>query len=146
MSRSGASVAVAALAAVGALVFAAACKSSTANNCGNGGTPPSLVGTYSLLSYTLGTTTVVSPAASGQLRFYAFAYGVNLSLPSGTGVNQSFTDSGTYNIVGASCLQEFSVLGNPNFSGSFQLHADSTFHVSGTTGSQVAASLWKRTF
>jgi hypothetical protein len=146
MSRSGASVAAATLAAMGALAFAAACASTpTGNNCGSGGTPPSLVGTYSLLSYTLGTTTVNSPAASGQLRFYAFAYGVNLSLPSGTGVNQPSSDSGTYNIVGTTCLQEFSVMGNPNFSGSFQLRADSTFHVSGTTGSQVAASLWKRT-
>jgi hypothetical protein len=145
MSRSGASYAIAALAAVGALVLVAACKSTTSgNNCGNGALPPSVVGTFALLSYTIGTTTVKPPAASGQLRFHAFTYGVDLSIPSG-GVPQNISDSGTYSIVGSSCIQEFSVEGQPNFAGSFQLNADSTFHVSGSANGQLIAGLWKRT-
>lgn len=141
MTRSSVSYAGVALAVAGALWFAAACKSSTSNNCGNGSSAPSLVGSYSLLSYTLGTTTVTSPTATGQLLFYPSAYHVSLTLPSGF-----VTDSGSYAVVGASCIDEFSVLGNPDFSGSFQLNlTDSTFHVSGTAAGQVAASLWKKT-
>jgi hypothetical protein len=145
MSRSGASAAVAAFAAVGALAFAVACKSTTGNNCGNGGTPPSLVGSYDLLSYTVGTTTVTPPSATGNLRFHAATYGLDLSVPAGSGGTTTIADSGSYNVVGASCIEEFSVLGYPAFTGSFQLRTDSTFRVSGTASGQVAASLWKKT-
>jgi len=145
MSRSGASFAIAALAAVGALGFVAACKTATGNNCGNSSAAPSLIGTFTLVSYTLGTTTSTPPTASGNLRFHAFTYGVDLSIPTGTGINHNTSDSGSYDIVGASCIQEFSVMGLPSFSGSFQLRADSTFHVSGTANGQVVAGLWKRT-
>lgn len=143
MSRSGASFAIAALAAVGALAFAAACKSSTSNNCGNGGTPPSLVGTYNLFSFTLGPLTSTAPPAGGTLRFYADQYGYDVAIPVSDSTRH-FSDSGSYNIVGASCIQEFSVLGNPQFSGSFQLQGGN-LRLSGTDGSEVAASLWKKT-
>lgn len=143
MSRSGASIAVAALTAVTALGFAAACKSPTSNNCGNGATPPSLIGTYTLVSYTLGTLTAAAPPASGTLQFYSDLYGYDVAVP-GKDSTTHYSDSGSYNIVGASCMQELSVLGNPMFSGSFTLQG-TTFHVSGTTGTQVAASIWKKT-
>jgi hypothetical protein len=143
MARSSVSYAIAALALGGALGLAWSCKSTTSNNCGNGGTPPNLVGNYTLLSYTIGPSTIPAPPASGSLRFHVSTYGVDLSIPTGTG-NQVIADSGTYSIVGSSCIQELSVLGNPQFSGSFELHADSTFHVSGTAGGQVAASVWKK--
>jgi len=140
MIRPSVSYAAAALAVAGALWFAA-CKSSTSNNCGSG-TPPSLVGSYSLESYTLGTTTLTSPTASGTLQFRATMYNVNLSLPGPTAV----VDSGTYTIVGSACINELSQAGNPTFSGTFQLNlSDSTFSVTGTAAGQVAASVWKKT-
>ncbi len=142
MNRSSVSYAVAALALAAALGLAAACKSTpSGNNCGSGGAPPNLVGTFSLLSYTLGSTTIPAPPASGTLRFHASTYGVNLSIPTGTGGNQTIIDSGTYAIVGSTCIQESSVMGQPQFTGSFEVIAD-TLHVSGTAGGQIAASVW----
>ena len=142
MSRSGASIAAAALTAVAALGFAFACKSATSNNCGNGAAPPSLVGTYTLVSYTLGTMTAVAPPAGGNLQFYADLYAYDVAVP-GKDSTTHYSDSGSYNIIGASCLQELSMVGNPMFSGSFTLQGG-TFHVSGTTGTKVAASIWKK--
>jgi len=146
MTRSNATFVLAALAVAGVAGLAAACKSSTGNDCGNGTSAPSLVGTYSLLSYTIGTNTITAPAATGELRFHTSTYGVDLTIPNGLGGNQNISDSGSYNIVGASCIQEMSVESQPQFSGSFNYVAsDSTLHVSGTAGGQVAASLWKKT-
>ena len=139
------SLAVAAVASAGALVFALACKSSTENNCPSG-TAPSLVGTYALLSYTIGTNTITAPPASGTLHFYTTLYGVSLSIPNGVGGFTVISDSGTYTVIGASCIQENSVLGQPQFAGSFYVNsADSTFRVTGSAAGQPAASTWKKT-
>ena len=100
MTRSSVSYAGVALAVAGALWFAAACKSSTSNNCGSG-SPPSLVGTYALQSYTLGTATITYPTASGTLQFRTTMYNVNLTLPGPSIV----VDSGTYSIVGVELHQ-----------------------------------------
>jgi hypothetical protein len=144
MSGSGASAAFAALTAAAAIGFAAGCNPTTSNNCGNGAQPPSLIGTFALLSYTQGSTTTSAPPATGNLRYHAFTYGIDALIPSGAG-NTIISDSGNYNIVGSTCVQRFSVLGNPDFSGSFLLNTDSTYHESGSAGGQISASLWKRT-
>lgn len=142
MTRPGTSLAITALGALGLMALAAACKSTpTGNNCGNGGTAPSLIGTYSLLSYTIGTNTITAPPAAGQLRFYAALYGVSLSIPNGSGGFDTVNDSGSYTIIGASCIQENSALGNPQFAGSFYVNnTDSTFRVTGSAAGQLAAS------
>jgi len=145
MTRSSVSLAGAALAVAGALWVAAACSSSTSNNCGSGA-PPSLVGTYALESYTLGTSTITAPTATGTLRFYTSLYGVTLNLPNGTGGTTVVTDSGSYTVMGSSCINESSVLGQPQFSGTFTYTAsDSALQVTGTAAGQVAASIWKKT-
>jgi len=137
-------IAAAAL-ATGALGFAYACKSTTSSNCGSG-SPPSLAGTYALESYTIGTTTLTAPTVTGTLHFYTSLYGVVLSLPNGTGGTTVETDSGSYTIMGASCIEQSSVLGQPQFSGTFSYTAaDSTLQVTGSAAGQVAASVWKKT-
>jgi hypothetical protein len=145
MSRSGASYAIAAVALAGAVGLAAACKSTTSNNCGNGRTPPSLIGTYSMLSYTIGTATFSVPPASGELRFYATTYGLDAIIPKPPPDSTQFiSDSGNYQIIGASCILESSVDSASNsFSGSFSFVADSTLRLTGTASGKVAASLWK---
>jgi len=146
MTRSSVSLAGAALAVAGALWVAAACSSSTDNNNCGSGTPPSLVGTYALESYTLGTSTITAPTATGTLRFYTSLYGVTLNLPNGTGGMTVVTDSGSYSVMGASCINESSVLGQPQFTGTFTYTAsDSALQVTGTAAGQVAASIWKKT-
>jgi hypothetical protein len=134
-----------ALVVAGALAFAG-CKSTTSsssNACGSG-TPPSLVGTYTLASYTVGTTTIPSPPASGTLVFTATTYTVNLSLPNGGGGTTVIADNGTYTITGASCISETSANSLPTFTGSFTL-GGSTLTVSGTAGGQAAGSVWTKT-
>ena len=143
MRLNGLSVAVAC--SVGALAFALACKSSTETSCGSG-TAPSLVGTYNLLSYTIGANTITAPPANGNLRFYPTLYGVTLNIPNGAGGFQTISDSGSYAIGGASCISEASVLGNPQFTGTFTwTPADSTLTVTGSAAGAVAASSWKKT-
>jgi hypothetical protein len=146
MSRSSVSYAVAAAALAAAVGLAAACKSATSNNCGNGGTPPNLVGTYSLLVYTLGTATYTAPTATGNLRFYPGAYHVDANLPTGGSKFLLVLDTGNYNFVGSTCIQEFSVLDSvPPFAGSVHKNADSTLHISGNAGGLLVASTWKET-
>ncbi len=140
MSRFRPGHAAAALAVASAAVLAFACKSSpTSSNCnGNGGVAPSLVGSWSLVSITLGTNTFTYPTASGTLTFTATRYDASVNLPGP--VTQ--VDSGTYKVVGSSCIAEYTeVAGNPQFSGSFTL-ADSVLSVSGTAGGQVVANVW----
>ena len=145
MRLSPVSYAGAGLVVAGTVWLVAACSSSTSNNCGSG-TPPSLVGTYALASYTIGTTTVTAPTATGSLRFYTTLYGVTLNLPNGTGGMTVVTDSGSYTVVGSQCINESSVLGQPQFTGTFTYTAaDSTLQVTGTAAGQVAASIWKKT-
>lgn len=133
-------VAVAAGAAV--LAAAAACKSSTSSNACGSGTPPAVTGVYTLASYDIGGTLITAPPASGELRLNADGtYGVNLTLPPPTG---AISDSGTYAIQGASCISQSSVLGQPQFVGSFTL-TGSTLTVSGTAGGESVASVWTKT-
>jgi len=128
--------------AVVALAGAAtACKSSSSTNACGTGTPPSLVGTYALVSYTLGGATVTAPPAIGSLRLHTNTYGVDLTLPQPVG---TISDSGAYAIVGASCINESSVLGQPQFTGSFRL-IGTTLTVSGSAASQSVVSVWTKT-
>jgi hypothetical protein len=113
------------LALAAALAFAA-CKDSTSTSACGSGTPPSVVGTYSLVSYTVGTTTIdTTSGATGQLRFYASAYAFNATIP----VTGAIGDSGTYTISGTRCMSETSVMGQGSSSG--------TFTLSGTTAGSL---------
>ncbi len=125
-----------------ALVFAlaglvaASCKSST-SACS--GTPANLVATWDLVSYTTGGTTIPAPAATGELRFHASTYGVELTLPGPTAIS----DSGTYTQCGAAGISESSVLGLPQFTGTYTLRND-TLSVTGTAAGTAAANVWVR--
>lgn len=116
--------------------LAASCKSST-NACS--GTPANLVGTYALVSYTTGTTTIPVPPASGTLHFYASLYAVNLTLPGPTVV----ADSGSYSLCGSSGISESSVLGLPQFTGTYTFVRD-TLSVTGTAAGTAAANVWAK--
>ena len=145
MTRRSVSYAVAAAVLAGVVSLAAACKSSTtSNNCGSGGTPPDLVGEYTLLVYVLGTATYTAPTSSGNLRIHASTYHLDAVL--GTGPGTVFVlDTGNYNFVGSTCLQEFSVLDSvPPFAGSVKKNADSTIHISGNAGGMLVATTWKQ--
>jgi hypothetical protein len=141
--RRHASFVISAFALAGALAFAA-CESSTSNSSCGSGTPPSLVGTYALVSYTIGLTTVTTAdGASGELRFHASTYGASINVP-GTGV---LADSGSYTVTGAKCISQSSVMGQPQFTGTFTLSgttSGSTFTVSGSAAGQVVASAWTK--
>ncbi len=117
-----ASLLVAAVAATAAI----ACSSSTSSNSCGSGTPPVVVGTYSLISYTVGGTTVTNTqGATGQLRFYTSTYGFNVTIPGPTTV----VDSGNYSITGTKCMSQASVMGQGSSTG--------TFTLSGTTAGSV---------
>ena len=122
LTRSSVPVGVALAAA---LAFAA-CKDSTSSSACGSGTPPSVVGTYKLASYTYGGTTVdTTQGASGQLRFYATTYGFNATFPGPTAI----ADSGTYTVSGVRCMTETSAMGQGSTSG--------TFTLSGTTPGSI---------
>jgi len=121
-----------------ALAMVFACKSSTDNNCGSG-TPPSLVGGYALQSYTIGISTLTPPQASGTLHFYTSTYSVSLTV-----AGQPVADTGSYVITGSQCISQSSVLGNPQFVGTFTLNG-TTLTVTGTAAGQAAASTWTKT-
>jgi hypothetical protein len=121
-----------------ALAIAFACTSSTDNNCGSG-TPPSLVGSYSLQSYTIGISTLTPPQASGTLRFYPSAYSVSLTV-----AGQPVADTGSYVITGSRCISQSSLNGNPQFVGTFSL-SGTTLTVTGTAAGQAVASQWTKT-
>ena len=117
----------ASIALAAALAFTA-CKESTSSSACGSGTPPNVVGTYKLASYTYGGNTVdTTQGASGQLRFYATTYGFNATFPGPTVV----ADSGTYTISGVRCMTETSVMGQGATSG--------TFTLTGTTPGSVFA-------
>lgn len=127
---------LAALVAVGAVT--AACSSgseTTTRTCT--GTPANLVGTYSLRSYTLAGTTYTYPAATGQLRFHASTYGVDLTLPGPLAI----PDSGTYTLTGSNCIAQSSVMGNPQFVGTYTFVND-TLSVTGTAAMMSVANIW----
>jgi len=100
-----------------ALAFAACSDSTSTNACGSG-TPPNVVGTYKLASYTLGSSTVdTTSGASGQLRFYASDYAFNATIP----IQGAISDSGTYTINGTRCMTEVSVQNPGSSTGTFTL-------------------------
>jgi hypothetical protein len=113
-----------------AVLLSVACSSSSSNgpSCGNG-TPPSLSGSYSLLSYKAAGTVI--PGATGSLTLYPATggtgpYAADLDL-----LNHTISDSGTYTVTGASCIRQESSEGNGTTSGTFSLEAD-TLTVTGT--------------
>ena len=115
--------------------LAEACKSSTASCTG---TPANLVGTYSLVSYTTGSTTVPAPPAVGELRFYATsAYGVEITLPGPVAI----ADSGTYSQCGSNGISQSSVVGNPQFRGTYTFVND-TLSVTGTAAVVAVENVW----
>ncbi len=139
MSGSRLSFALAALAVAGALAFAAACKSSTGTNSCGSGTPPALVGTYSLDSYVVSGG--AQAGATGELRLNADStYGADINVP-GAG---TIPDSGTYRIQGSACISQNSVLGQPQFVGTFILR-NGVLTVSGTAGGLAVTSAWTKT-
>ncbi len=124
--------------ALAAALALAACKESTSGDTCGSGTPPSLVGTYKLASYTLGSSTIdTTSGASGQLRFYTTTYAWNATIP----IQGAIADSGTYTIRGVRCMDETSVMGRGTSSGTFTLTGQtpgSIFTFTGTN-SLVAA-------
>ncbi len=141
MSHSRVSLAVAALAVAGALAFAAACKSSTSSNACGSGSPPSLVGTYSLVSYSLGGTQQTGTTGSLVLNANPNTYVANIVFPPPIGAQH---DSGNYVIQGASCISENSALGNPQFIGTFEL-VGTTLTLSGTVATQPVVIVLTKT-
>jgi hypothetical protein len=126
-------------------LLGAACKESTSSSACGTGTPPSLAGTYTLVSATLaGVTFTSAQGASGTLRLHAGAsvssgtYGGEVTYP-GAGVQ---TDSGSFSISGASCISQNSVMGQPQFSGTFTL-ANGVLTLSGTVAAQPAGFVWQ---
>jgi len=93
------------LAAVAAMAVAvgSACSSSGSTNPGL--TAAELVGTYSLVSITLGATPPLGPPdATGTLTLNTSTYSVTLNLPSG-----EQQDSGTWSVNGTTWTQSSSV-------------------------------------
>ena len=128
------SLAAPALAIAAALAFAACSDSTSSSTCGSG-TPPNLVGTYKLASYTLGTITVDTTAgASGQLRFYAADYAFDLTIP----VQGTISDSGTYTLSGVRCVSETSVAGKGATNGTFTLTSATPGAIFSFTGTNTA--------
>ncbi len=141
MSRSRLSLAVAALSVAGALAFVAACKSSTSSNACGSGSPPSLVGGYSLISYTLGGSQQTGTTGTLQLNANPDTYVANIVFPAPIGPQH---DSGTYVIQGASCISENSALGNPQFTGTFEL-VGTTLTLTGTVATQAVVIVLTKT-
>jgi len=104
--------------AIAAALALVACSDSTGSNACGTGTPPNVVGTYKLASYTLGSNTVdTTSGASGQLRFYASDYAFNVTIPA----QGTIADSGTYTISGSRCMTEVSVENPGSSTGTFTL-------------------------
>lgn len=118
-------------------IAATACGKSSTSACS--GTPPNLVGTYDLVSYTTGSTTITPPDATGTLRLHVGTYGIDLTLPGPIAVS----DSGTYTQCGASNISESSVMGLPQFTGTATL-SNGTLTVAGTAAGTTASSIWTK--
>ncbi len=135
-------------ATLAAVLAFAACKESTSNSCGSG-TAPSLVGTYAMVSYSLGVNTIPVPPASGSLVFTATRYTATISYPnpSPPPTTATVVDSGTYAVTGTKCISQTSETGQPQFTGTFTLSgttSGSTFSVSGSAAGQAVASVWTK--
>ena len=135
------------LACVGAaLVAAFACSSPTSsNNCG-GSVPPSLIGTYTLSSYTLGSKVWTSPTSTGSIQYTATTYQYNLRLATDT-TPLSVRDSGSYQQIGSTCLRQYSLIDTTHFSGSYRLDTIAgtiQLRESGSDGARLVIFLWTR--
>lgn len=93
------------LAAAAALTIGIAACGSDNSTGPSGLTAAQLVGTYDLVSLTLGTSQPLTPpAATGTLTLDTTTYSVNLNLPTGPEV-----DSGTWTVSGDNWTQTSSV-------------------------------------
>jgi hypothetical protein len=133
-----ATIVVLASALAAGLVFAACDSSSNTNACGSG-TPPSLVGTYALVSATFGPETYSTATGySGTLTFTATRYTFSVVGPNPTPPPATVTllaDSGTYTVTGSKCIGENSDTGNPQFTGTFTLSGTTPGSTLTVTGS-----------
>jgi len=135
------------LGAVAAAGLGIACSSSptTTNNCGSG-TAPSLVGSYSLTSYTYGITVYTPPGAFGKLWYAYSTYADTITVPGSAG-DSTTVDSGTYQVVGSECINQQSLAGQRDFAGTFKLttsNGATTLRVDGNDSLHVIISIWSR--
>jgi hypothetical protein len=139
------SSAAAMLAAAGVIGLLFACKSTpSGNNCGTGTAPPDLTGGYQLVSLQRGTTTLTPPTVTGSMQLTAARYTTTFVLPDTLNGTVVEVDSGSYEIIGSSCINQFSDTGKPQFSGSFSLNG-TTFRISGGAGGQLVETIWTKT-
>ena len=137
-----------AVTAFAAALGIASCNSTptNGNNCGSG-TPPSLVGSYSLNQYTFGSRVWSAPPASGALTLTATTYVQTIHFPSTRG-DSTVSDDGTYEVVGATCILENSQEGMRPFSGSLSLRTASnvtTLRLAGSDSLHVIIGVWIKT-
>jgi hypothetical protein len=134
---------VAAAVLVSAAVVAA-CSSSSDNSCGSG-TPPSLAGSWNLRAFTLGTATVPSPPATGELRIHeANATTGKYAIDYDLGVGGPQFDSGNYTLTGQHCMSQSSLVNasQPQFVGTYTLTNADSLAVTGTAGGQTVNNYW----
>jgi hypothetical protein len=140
--------AVAVIALASAAVVAA-CSSTSGDSCGSG-TPPSLAGNWDLRAFTLGTTTVPAPPATGELRIHEAnattgTYAINYDL---TGGSSPQFDSGNYVLTGQHCMSQSSLVNaaQPQFVGTYTLTTVAgidSLAVTGSAGGLTVDNYWK---
>jgi len=113
-------------------------KDTTSTTCASG-SPANLVGSYDLLSYTIGPSTYTSPPAIGNLRLHAGTYGVDVTLPG----PQIISDSGTYVLTGADCISQTSLFGYAPFVGTYSLQSG-ILTLGGTASGTVVSNIWTK--
>lgn len=145
MTRTG-WLAAGVLAAAG-LGWACASTPTSTNNCGTG-SPPSLVGNYTLKQYTWGSTVYAPPSASGSLAFTATTYAQTVTLPVSASRDTVLSDNGTYLLVGSECISEFSAVpGNRDFGGTFKVatvQGQTTLTLDGNDSLKVIVGVWTK--
>jgi len=124
---------------VSVIAALAGCSKDTASTSCASGTPANLVGSYDLLSYTIGSNTTPAPPAIGNLRFHAGTYGVDVTLPG----PQVISDSGTYALTGSDCISQTSLYGHAPFVGVYALQSG-ILTIDGTASGTVVSNIWAR--